>query len=69
MLNESLSFPSIDAFFQLHYNVPNFLPTYSGHDFPRFTSLHQAPGGVCAANSDKNDLPRQHRRLEGFPTL
>ncbi len=34
MLIESLSFPSIDAFFNYDYNVPNFISTYSGYDFP-----------------------------------
>ena len=34
VLIRSLSFPSIDAFFNYNYNVTNFIAAYSGHDFP-----------------------------------
>ena len=33
-LIESLSFPSIDAFYNYDYNIPNFISAYSGYDMP-----------------------------------
>jgi len=42
LLINSLTFPSIDAFFNYDYNVANFLSTYTGHDFPDPDRFDQA---------------------------
>ncbi|MFH1423031.1 MAG: HEAT repeat domain-containing protein, partial [Planctomycetota bacterium] len=34
VLINSLSFPSMDAFYNYGYNVPNFIAAYAGHDLP-----------------------------------
>lgn len=57
MLIESLTFPSIDAFYNYDYNVPNFISTYSGHDFPDPDRYDQQKWREWfAANKDKIDL-------------
>ncbi len=54
-LIRSLSFPSIDAFYNYDYNVPNFIAGYSGFDLPDDKRYEQAQWQEWFAEN-KNDI-------------
>ncbi len=62
ILIESLSFPSIDAFENYNYNVPNFIAMYSGYDLPESERyVQQKWREWFAANKNSIDI---HKNLE-----
>jgi tetratricopeptide (TPR) repeat protein len=57
ILIESLSFPSIDAFFNYDKNVPNYVAAYSNHDFPESERYDQERWRAWfRENRDKIDI-------------
>lgn len=57
LLIESLSFPSIDAFDNYGYNVPNFIAAYAGHDLPEGERYNQTQWrDWFAANKEQIDI-------------
>jgi len=70
VLIESLSFPSIDAFFNYDYNVPNFISTYSGHDFPDPDRYDQAKWRAWfAENRDKIPIKENVDAVRAYNAL
>lgn len=70
VLIETLSFPSIDAFYNYDYNVPNFIATYSGYDLPDPDRYDQAKWREWfAINRDKIDLKTNITASRAFAVL
>lgn len=74
LLIDSMEFPSIDAFFNYNYNIPNFLAAYTGTDFSEGnTGERYNPENWrkwMAANRDKLDLKANiaaHRDFAKLP--
>jgi hypothetical protein len=69
-LIESLSFPSIDAFYNYDYNVPNFIATYAGYDLPEPDRFEQNKWREWfAANREKIDLKENVAASKAFAEL
>ena len=70
ILIESLSFPSIDAFENYNYNVPNFIAAYSGYDLPENERYSQdAWREWYAAHKDSIDIRANADAFREFEKL
>ncbi len=70
VLIESLSFPSIDAFYNYDYNVPNFIATYAGYDLPEPDRFEQSKWREWfAANRDKINLKENVAASKAYASL
>lgn len=70
VLIESLTFPSIDAFYNYDYNVPNFIATYAGYDLPEPDRFEQSKWrDWFIANREKIDLKENVAASKAFVAL
>ena len=70
ILIESLSFPSIDAFENYNYNVPNFIAMYSGYDLPEAERYDKKKWEEWfAANKDLIDIHKNLEDLHAYNAL
>lgn len=70
ILIESLSFPSIDAFENYNYNVPNFISMYSGHDLPEAERYDKKKWlEWFAANKYSIDIHKNLEELHAYKAL
>jgi hypothetical protein len=70
ILIRSLSFPSIDAFYNYNRNVPNFLESFTGHEFPEKERYKQSKWRAWfEKNRDKIDLKANMESAKAFTAL
>ncbi|MDP8226463.1 MAG: HEAT repeat domain-containing protein [Candidatus Celaenobacter polaris] len=70
ILIESLSFPSIDAFENYNYNVPNFIAMYSGYDLPESERYDKTKWEEWfAVNKNSIDIQKNLENLHAYKAL